>query len=293
MRPVRHTDRVLIDLHCHSTASDGSDSPAELVAVGAAAGLDVMAITDHDTTTGWAEAAAARPAALSLVRGAEISCEVPTTDGTELTVHLLALLFDPTHPALLAELDRVRGDRARRLRVMAERMAAAGLPVDVEAVLAQAGEAAGRPHLGRALLQAGYVTTMDEAFAGVLSRDGEFYEEKQGITLTEAVPLVAAAGGVSVLAHCRAVRRGPILTDDAVRELAALGLDALEVDHADHTPADRAHLRALVAELDLLPTGSSDYHGTNKTVRLPADTTAPEVFTELAARASGVGVLAG
>lgn len=288
-----HTDRVLIDLHCHSTASDGTDTPAGLVATGAAAGLDVMAITDHDNTGGWVEAAAALPVGLSLVRGAEISCEVPTEDGSELTVHLLALLFDPEHPQLVAELDRVRCDRGRRLRVMAERMAAAGLPIDPEALLATAGDAAGRPHLGRALVRAGYVATMDEAFAGVLSRDGGFYEDKQGIALPDAVPLVAAAGGVSVLAHCRASSRGAILTDTQIGELAAAGMDGLEVDHMDHSAADRAHLRGLAAELGLVPTGSSDYHGTNKTVRLPADTTAPGSYTELVGRASGVPVLHG
>jgi len=280
-----------IDLHTHSTASDGTDTPAELVAAARAAGLDVLAITDHDTTAGWEPAAAALPAGLSLVRGAELSCQAVGERGAQVTVHLLAYLFDPTRPELAAELTRLRGERVRRLRVMAQRMAADGLPVDPAAVLAAAGESAGRPHLGRALIDAGYVATMDEAFAGVLARAGGYYEDKEDIPLLDAVAMVAAAGGVSTLAHSRAVTRGGVLAESAIAELATAGLVGLEVDHPDHCTADRARLRELAAELGLVPTGSSDYHGTHKSVRLGQHTTSPQGYAELAARATGVGVL--
>ncbi len=287
------TGAVLIDLHCHSSASDGTDSPAGLVRAGAAAGLDVMAITDHDTTSGWAAAAAALGEGMTLVRGAELSCEAVGETGAEVTVHLLAHLFDPAHPALDAELTRLRGERARRLRVMAQRMAADGLPIDVEAVLASAGDTLGRPHLGAALVESGYVATMDEAFAGVLSRGGGYYEDKRDIPLLEALHLVSAAGGVSTLAHSRASTRGGVLAESTIAELAEAGLTGLEVDHVDHTPADRARLRVLAAELGLVPTGSSDYHGTNKTVRLAGDTTGRAQYEQLVSGATGTPLLHG
>ena len=290
---MRQTGRVLIDLHCHSSASDGTDSPGDLVRAGAVAGVDVMAITDHDTTSGWAGAAAALGAGMTLVRGAELSCEAVGETGSQVTVHLLAHLFDPTHPELDAELVRLRGERVRRLRVMAQRMAADGLPVDADAVLASAGDTPGRPHLGAALIAAGHVATMDEAFAGVLSRRGGYYEDKRDIPLLQAVRLVRAAGGVATLAHCRASTRGGVLAESAIVELAAAGLTGLEVDHVDHTPADRARLRVLAAELGLVATGSSDYHGTNKTVRLAGETTGPVEYERLVSGATGARLLHG
>ncbi len=252
-----------------------------------------MAITDHDTTAGWDEAVTALPTGMALVRGVELSCEAVGESGREVTVHLLAHLVDPAHPELAAELVRLRGERVRRLRVMAERMAADGLPIEPDAVLAAAGEAGGRPHLGRALIGAGVVTSMEEAFAGVLSRAGGYYEDKQDIPLLDAVRIVAAAGGSSTLAHCRARTRGGLLSVAAIVELAEAGLVGLEVDHLDHAAADRVLLRGMAAELGLVSTGSSDYHGTNKTVRLGDETTAVEQYDELVSRASGVPVVYG
>ena len=129
--------RPRIDLHTHSTASDGTDSPAGVVAAAAAAGLDVLALTDHDTTSGWSAAGAVLPAGMSLVRGAEFSCVAPARDGEKaISVHLLGYLFDPEHPAIVAEQLRLRTERVARLRLMTERMAAAGFPVDVDTVFA-------------------------------------------------------------------------------------------------------------------------------------------------------------
>jgi predicted metal-dependent phosphoesterase TrpH len=274
-----------IDLHTHSTASDGTDTPAQLVAAAAAAGLDVVALTDHDTTRGWAEAAAALPAGLSLVRGAEFSCVLGG-----IPIHLLGYLFDPAHPAIVAEQARLRAARHDRLLAMTGKIADAGYPVDVDAVLALLpdGASAGRPHLARALVGAGVVGSVDEAFARLLYTGSPFYVEKVDTPAVTAVEMVRAAGGVAVFAHPLARRRGRVVDERAVAELAAAGLAGLEVDHPDHTPDDRGLLRRLAAELDLLVTGSSDYHGTNKTTAIGAETTAPEQFDALVARAGGL-----
>ncbi|MBF6524262.1 PHP domain-containing protein [Nocardia farcinica] len=280
-----------IDLHTHSTASDGTDTPAELVRHAAAAGLDVVAITDHDTTSGWAEAVAALPQGMTLVRGMEMSCIGLGEDGWPVPVHLLAYLFDPADRSFAEERERLRAERVERLRAMAERMAADGLPIDPDAVLASAGPSAGRPHLARALVAAGVVPTVDAAFTDLLAPHGRYYAEKADTPLHRAVRMIAAAGGVSVLAHTRARKRGRLLALDDIRELAGLGLGGLEIDHPDHSAADRALLTDVAAELDLITTGSSDYHGTNKTIRLGEFTTDPEQFERLVARATGVPVV--
>lgn len=286
------TDVVRIDLHTHSTASDGTDTPAELVRNAAAAGLDVVAITDHDTTAGWAEAVEARPDGLTLVRGMEMSCIALGEDGWPVPVHLLAYLFDPADRGFAEERERLRGERVERLRAMAERMRADGLPIDPDAVLASAGGSAGRPHLARALVAAGVVPSVDAAFTELLAPHGRYYAEKADTPLRRAVEMIAAAGGVSVLAHARARKRGRLIAEEAIREATTLGLGGLELDHPDHSAADRAVLAALADELGLLTTGSSDYHGSNKTIRLGQFTTDPAQFEELAGKATGVPVIA-
>ncbi|RVW06092.1 PHP domain-containing protein [Rhodococcus spongiicola] len=280
-----------IDLHTHSTASDGTDSPTELVQAAVRADVDVLAITDHDTTAGWAEAAAALPSGLRLVRGMEMSCEGRDEDGRPVAVHLLAYLFDPTAREFANERERLRGERVARLRAMATKMAADGLPIDFDAVMADAGQVVGRPHLARALVEAGVVSSVDEAFAGPLSVRSPYYVEKEDTPLERAVEMVNAAGGVSVIAHARARSRGRLVALDSIRELADRGLAGLEVDHPDHGGSDVDLLRSLATELDLIVTGSSDYHGTNKTIELGQYTTAPESFDAIVARASGVPVL--
>jgi predicted metal-dependent phosphoesterase TrpH len=282
---------VRIDLHTHSTASDGTDTPAELVRNAAAAGLDVVAITDHDTTAGWSEAVDALPKGLTLVRGMEMSCVGLGEDGWPVPVHLLAYLFDPTDRSFADERDRLRAERVERLRAMAERMRADGLPVDPDAVLASAGPSAGRPHLARALVAAGVVPSVDAAFTELLAPHGRYYAEKADTPLRRAVAMIASAGGVSVLAHTRARKRGRLLALDDIRELATLGLGGLEIAHPDHSAADRALLVDLSAELGLITTGSSDYHGANKTIRLGEFTTDPAQFEELAGKATGVPVI--
>jgi 3',5'-nucleoside bisphosphate phosphatase len=278
-----------IDLHTHSTASDGTLTPAELVVAAAGAGLDVVAVTDHDTTLGWAAAVAARPPGLTVVRGAELSCRWYGVEPA-IPLHLLAYLFDPTEPALLAELARVRVARELRGERIVDLLRADGVDVSWEEVREYAGAGTvGRPHIAQALIRAGLVATTREAFAAHWL--GERYRlPKEDTDVFEAVQLVRHAGGVPVFAHPRATRRGRIVPDELIRELAAVGLFGLEADHEDHSPQERAHVRALAAELGLVVTGSSDFHGTHKTVRLGAHTTAPEVYERIVAAASGVPV---
>jgi len=270
---------VRIDLHAHSNVSDGTDTPAELVAKAVAAGLDVVALTDHDTTAGWADAIAAAPPGLRVLPGAELS--TCTVDG--ISVHLLAYLFDPDAPAIVREQARLRERRRERLRMIARRMAADGFPVDEDAVFAGlAPDApAGRPHLARALVAAGVVRTVDEAFVRYLRDDGPYYVRRADTPVLDAVRMIADAGGVTVLAHPHAARGGRIVGDGVIAELAAAGLAGVEVDHPQHDERARTRLRWLAAELGLVATGGSDYHGANKPTALGAEVTAPGALDEL------------
>lgn len=279
-----------IDLHCHSTASDGTLTPAELVVAAAKAGLDVMAITDHDTTGGWQAAAQARPAGLRLVRGAELSCRWYGVRPS-IALHMLAYLFDPAEPRLVAELARIREDRERRAERIVDLLRADGVDISWPEVRDYAkGGSVGRPHIAQALIRAGLVRTTDEAFA---SRwlGARYFVPKADLDVFEAVRAVRAAGGVTVFAHPRATTRGRIVPDQLIVDLAAAGLFGLEADHEDHTAGERAHVRALADQLGLVATGSSDFHGTHKTVRLGAFLTAPEAYEKIVSAATGVPVL--
>jgi predicted metal-dependent phosphoesterase TrpH len=278
-----------IDLHTHSTASDGTVAPARLVADARAAGLDVVALTDHDTTAGWDDAARALPAGLSLVRGAEISC---TRDG--IALHLLAYLFDPEEPDFAAARAELRTSRVGRAERMVALLQADGVEVTWEQVAAYAGGTVGRPHVAQALMAAGVVGSVDEAFSAAwLGSGGRYFVAKRELDAVEAVRLVRAAGGVTVFAHPAASRRGRTVGDEAFAALAEAGLDGIEVDHLDHDDAERDHLRGVAADLGLLVTGSSDFHGTNKTNQLGAHTTGPDAFEQLVDRAHGLPVLQG
>ncbi|MET8359972.1 PHP domain-containing protein [Micromonospora sp. NPDC005171] len=271
-----------IDLHTHSTASDGTLTPAELVDAAFDAGLDVLAITDHDTTAGWAPAVRALPPGLRLIRGAELSCRWSGTQPA-VPLHLLAYLFDPDHPELVAELARVRAAREERGERMVDLLRADGIDVNWPDILAGAGGGTvGRPHLAQALIRAGLVGSVREAFGPDWL--GERYRlPKEDIDVFRAVRLVRAAGGVPVFAHPRATRRGRVVPDELIVELAAAGLAGLEADHEDHTPAEREHVRALAAALGLLVTGSSDFHGTHKTVQLGTFSTSVEAYERIVA----------
>ena len=270
-----------VDLHCHSTASDGSLDPADVVKVARQAGVSAMSLTDHDTTAGWAAAeAAALRHGIALVRGAELSCRA---EGT--SVHLLAYLHDPADAGLLAEADRVRTSREGRAQEMVRRLSAR-FPLTWADVLAQTGPDAtvGRPHIADALVAAGVLPDRSAAFTSLLTQDSPYYVQHYATDLAEAVRLVLAAGGVPVMAHPGASSRGRVLSDAAIRAAADAGLVGLEVHHRDHAPDQVARLTALAAELGLLVTGSSDYHGLGKPNLLGEHTTAPDVLAAIVER---------
>jgi predicted metal-dependent phosphoesterase TrpH len=277
-----------IDLHTHSSVSDGTDSPAALRGAAVDAGLDAVALTDHDTTDGWAAAELSRPRGLTVVPGMELSCRWIPDDQPPISVHLLAYLFDPHHPGLLAERTRLREERLTRGERMVAGLAAAGYPVTWERIVeASEGGVVGRPHLARALLGAGVVGSVDEAVATLLNHLSPYSVAKIDPHVLVGIALVRAAGGVPVFAHGMASKRGRIVGDAAIAAMAHAGLAGLEVDHPDHSPEERAHLRALAADLGLLTTGSSDYHGTNKATPIGACVTDPEQFEALLAAGTG------
>jgi hypothetical protein len=283
-----------IDLHTHSSVSDGTDSPADLLATARAAGLDVVALTDHDTTAGWAQAEAARPDGLTVVPGTELSCRWFPAGAPPISVHLLAYLFDPGHPALAAERARLRDERLGRGERIVTALAEAGHPVVWSEIVERAGGGVvGRPHVARALIEAGVVDSVDHAFATLLHHRSPFYVAKADTDVLEGIALVRAAGGVPVFAHGLATRRGRVVGDEAIATMAAAGLLGLEVDHPDHDPDERAHLRGLAGELGLLVTGSSDYHGSNKTTPIAACTTAPDQYEALVAAGTGAAPFSG
>ncbi len=269
-----------IDLHTHSRASDGTQSPEELVRAATAAGLDVVAITDHDTADGWDEAAAtARDTGIALVRGMEISTR---HDGRG--VHLLSYLPDPGHPALVAELDRILDGRSSRLPAMLARLRELGVDIVAEDVRRVAGDTAstGRPHVADALVELGVVADRTEAFRRYLSPGRPAYANRYAAPLEAMLRIVAEAGGVSVIAHPWG-RHGREEPDEAtLAELVGAGLSGLEVDHQDHDRRTRERLRSIARNLDLVATGSSDHHGTGKVDHeLGCNTTAPEEFERL------------
>lgn len=279
-----------IDLHTHSTASDGTLPPAAVMRVAADAGLDVVALTDHDTTRGWDEAVQALPGGLSLVRGAELSCRA-----YGISVHLLAYLFDRDEVAFATERRLVRESRERRAEQMVQLLREDGYDLSWADVLGDAaGGTIGRPHVARSLVRHGYVSTVDDAFGpGWLGSRGAYWVAKRETDAVHAIALVRGAGGVPVLAHPRSAKRGRTVSDEMLEALAAAGLAGLEVDHVDHRADERAQLRVLADRLGLLTTGSSDFHGSNKTTLIGAETTDPAAYAALVAQASGCAVVGG
>lgn len=276
-----------IDLHTHSAVSDGTQTPTELVHAARDAGLDVLALTDHDTAAGWDEAvAAAHDMGVRLVRGMEIS-----THHRGRGVHLLAYLPDPTHPGLAAELRRVVEGRGSRAPAMLAALRRIGIDVDPAEIVA---EVPGRPHVADALVRQGVVASRDEAFARYLDPGRPAYVDRYAPRLVDAVRLVADAGGAGVLAHPWGRGSRTVLPAAEVARLAGLGLVGLEVDHQDHDPAARDALRAIARDLDLVVTGSSDHHGTGKVDHdLGVNTTDPDDYERLLERAAAAATAAG
>ena len=273
-----------IDLHTHSTASDGTLSPPEVVSSAAAAGLDVVALTDHDTTAGWADATAAVPDGVTVVLGAELSC---AADG--ISLHLLAYRFDGADEPLAAHLAASRDDRVPRAREMVRRLAADGYALTWGDVLAQATGPVGRPHIADALVAAGAVRTRDEAFGTLLRPGSPYFVRHHAPDPAATIALVRAAGGVVVFAHPGAARRGRTVGDDVVARLAAAGLAGLEVEHPVHDAPTRERLRGLARDLGLVVTGGSDFHGVGKVNRIGEELTDPAAYEALLDRAGDEG----
>ncbi len=247
---------VHADLHAHSTASDGLDSPEELVRCAARAGLSVLALTDHDTTSGLARAAAAAPPSLQIACGVEISCE---DRGRER--HVLGLFVDPEAPVLMALLDAARQERLRAGERLARRLASLGMPVSLEEARRHArGESLGRPHFARALVEKGYVASVAEAFDRWLGTGRPACVFKARPSVGEAIGAIHAAGGLAALAHPGVYRPAPAGREELSR-LRQMGLDALEVCHPGHDETLERRYRAFARGLGLLPTGGSDWHG--------------------------------
>lgn len=276
------------DLHSHSTASDGTSTPAEVMRRARAAGLDVIALTDHDTVAGHDEARAALPPGLTLVPGMELSCR---QDGH--SVHLLGYLFDPADPELAAETARIRESRVRRAEAMVERLAELGVPVTWEQVRAIAGDGVvGRPHLARAMVEAGVIESPNQAFGpDWIGEGGRAYVSRYALDPARAIALVRSAGGVSVLAHPRA--RGWEVPDEVIAALAAAGLAGIEVWHPDQDQAQRTALQDLAARLNLVASGGSDDHGELTGYRLGSDTIAPDAYERLVSQATGAAPVSG
>ena len=273
----------MIDLHTHTTCSDGTDRPRELVNKAIVQGLEVLGISDHDTTSGWEEATQALRGKLQLVLGAEISCL--TTDG--ISVHMLGMLFDPKHIEMQTMLEETRDGRLPRMRKMIEKMRAEGMDISIEDVknTMPAGATMGRPHLADALVAKKIVKSRDEAFIDLLHNESRFYVSHAAPTPVEAIAMIRSAGGVAVIAHPFASHRGQVLKTEDFVDLVAAGLNGIEVDHRDQNPDERAMLRVIAQELDLVVTGSSDYHGTGKLNSLAENHTSREQWQKLEAQA--------
>jgi 3',5'-nucleoside bisphosphate phosphatase len=253
---------VRIDLHTHSDRSDGTVTPRELVLLAKEVGLDVVALTDHDTAEGWAEATVtAEACGITLVPGIEISCALAGQG-----VHLLAYLPDPAYPPLGEALSAILAGRDQRMPRICANLRDLGIPIEEAEVVRLAGSAAalGRPHVADTLVSMGVVADRREAFDRYLSPGRPAYVRRYAPPVKEVIRLVAEAGGVSVLAHPWGRSDNSALLEDGLAELRDAGLGGLEVDHQDHSPAQRHELRAIARSLGLVVTGSSDFHGDGK-----------------------------
>ena len=279
---------MLIDLHTHTNASDGTDSPSELIDKAINRGINILALTDHDTTRGWSEASSAllnhsSQSSMKLVLGAEISCQ----DENGISIHMLGLLSDPDYQPLYEVLERTRENRHSRMERIIARLNEAGIDITLEEVNAQRkGDATlGRPHLADALVARGHVASRDEAFAALLHNKSKFYINHYSPSPVETIKLIKAAGGVAVIAHPLASQRGRTISMDLFESLISAGLDGIEVDHRDHSESEKSELLRFAIENELIVTGSSDYHGTGKLNQLAEYTTHPRQWEALEARA--------
>ena len=279
----------MIDLHTHSLASDGTDSPAELINKAHASGITVLGLMDHDTVAGWDEATMYLRPGMSLVLGSEISCQ--TLDG--ISVHMLGMLFDRDNSALSEVLATTRDNRLTRMNRIVARLNEAGYEISIEDVLAQLapGATLGRPHLADALIAKKLVTSRDEAFAELLHNNSKYYISHYSPTPEDAIKLIKQAGGVAVIAHPLASLRGRTINIESFKSMVEAGLDGIEISHRDQSDDERELLREVVARYGIIATGSSDYHGNGKLNELAEFTTKPEDYEALEARADARRVI--
>ena len=269
-----------IDLHTHSIVSDGTGTPAQVMHEAAAAGLDVVALTDHDSVAGWDEAAAAAAeAGLTFVPGIEVSCR-----HHGISIHLLSYWHRRDDREVVAMLEHTRGGRVNRAREMVDRLAV-DFPIGWDDVLEFAADGAtvGRPHIADALVAKGVVPDRSGAFEKILVPGSKYYVPYFAPEVTKAVRTMRAAGGVTVFAHPGADARGRIVTTSVIESMAKAGLVGLEIDHRDHDEAQVVRLTRIADRLQLVRTGSSDYHGTGKPNRLGENLTTPEAYQALIA----------
>lgn len=274
----------MIDLHTHSSASDGTDTPAQLINKAHARGITVLGLMDHDTVAGWNEATDYLRPGMSLVLGSEISCQ--TLDGT--SVHMLGALFDRDNIELSEVLAKTRENRLTRMARIIARMNEAGYEITIEDVMAQLapGATLGRPHLADALIAKKIVASRDEAFAELLHNNSKFYISHYSPTPEDAIKLIKGAGGVAVIAHPLASLRGKTISIDSFASMVEAGLDGIEVSHRDQSQEQRELLHEVVLQYGIIATGSSDYHGNGKLNELAEFTTKLEDFEALEARAN-------
>ena len=279
----------MIDLHTHTTCSDGTDKPFTLVKKALASGVTTLGITDHDSTAGWAEAITAIQPEIALVLGAEISCL--TTDG--ISVHMLGALFERNNLPLMEALAKIRESRYGRMEKIVERLNEAGVEISIEEVHAQLSEGAtlGRPHLADALVAKKIVKSREEAFELYLSNGSKYYVAYYAPTPIDAIRLIKEAGGVAVIAHPLASLRGSIVSIESFKSMVDAGMDGIEVSHRDQTPDAQELLAKIVKEYGIVATGSSDYHGTGKLNQLGEFTTTDEAFAQLESRADARRVI--
>lgn len=272
------------DLHTHSTVSDGTQSPDDVVRSAADAGLTGIALTDHDSTAGWADAsAAAREHGLGLVPGVELSSRLGWR-----SVHLLGYLVDPEHAGLVAEMARIQAARRSRAERIVGRLGV-DYRISWDDVLRQTGKGStvGRPHIADALVALGLARDRGDAFAGLLHPRSGYIEPHYAPEPAAGVALIRAAGGVPVLAHPGAPREEWALSADAIAELVDAGLFALERDHPENRRGGADRVDALARRFGLPVTGSSDYHGSGKPNRIGQFTTAPEVVARILDEGTG------
>lgn len=280
---------MVIDLHTHTSYSDGTDTPAQLINKALAAGISIIGLTDHDSISGWQEATDALRTGISLVPGAEISCQTP--DG--ISVHILGLLFDSNNSELMNTLEKTRENRHGRMEKIIARINEAGIDITMDDVLEQLSDGAtlGRPHLADALVKKGIVASRDEAFTQMLHNNSKYYVSHYSPTPEAAIKLIKAAGGVSVIAHPMASHRGRTISLDTFGSIIQAGLDGIEVDHRDHSPEEKSQLIKLANESNLVMTGASDYHGNGKLNTLGEYTTKPEQWEKLESRSNARRVI--